>query len=61
MGRNYFSKYGGPCFINNGLTAHHDHEENDSKDTGSDKALLLSLLVSVPIVLITLYALVISF
>jgi hypothetical protein len=27
MGRNYFSKYGGPCFINNGVSKHHDHEE----------------------------------
>ena len=28
MGRNYFSKHGGPYFINNGLSGHsHSHDE----------------------------------
>jgi len=60
MGRNYFSKHGGPYFINDGFSQHtHSHE--DPHDIKPDRALLLSLLVAVPIVLITLYALVLSF
>ena len=61
MGRNYFSKYGGPCFINSGLSGHHDHDKNDSEDTGSERALILSVCVGTAIVIITLYALVLSF
>ncbi len=26
MGRNYFSKYGGPCFINNGFSNHTEEQ-----------------------------------
>jgi hypothetical protein len=29
MGRNYFSKHGGPYFINDGLSKHHDHDHNE--------------------------------
>lgn len=25
MGRNYFSRHGGPYFINEGVSKHHDH------------------------------------
>lgn len=25
MGRNYFSRHGGPYFINDGVSKHHDH------------------------------------
>ena len=33
MGKNYFSKYGGPYFINNGLSAHdHSHKSSDSHE-----------------------------
>jgi hypothetical protein len=27
MGRNHFSKYGGPYFVNDGLSNHKDHPE----------------------------------
>jgi hypothetical protein len=30
MGRNYFSKHGGPYFINNGFTSHTDHHKSDT-------------------------------
>jgi hypothetical protein len=60
MGRNYFSKHGGPYFKNNGFSQHsHDHQDPEANKP--DKALLLSLLVAVPLMLITLYALVIAF
>ena len=59
MGRNHFSQHGGPYFINNGLSGH-DHSHDDPEDIKSDRALLLSLLVGVPIGLITLYAIVIA-
>jgi hypothetical protein len=29
MGRNYFSRHGGPYFINNGFSQHHDHDHNE--------------------------------
>lgn len=33
MGRNYFSKYGGPCFINNGFSSHeHDHKPGETHE-----------------------------
>ena len=60
MGRNYFSKHGGPYFINNGFSKH-SHDHNDSEDTGSERALILSVCVGTAIVIITLYALVIAF
>jgi hypothetical protein len=59
MGRNYFSKHGGPYFINDGLSKHHDH--NNSEADGSERALILSVCLGTAIVLITLYALVLSF
>ena len=61
MGRNYFSKHGGPYFINNGFSKHHDHHDNNSEDDGSERALILSVCVGTAIVIITLYALVLSF
>jgi hypothetical protein len=60
MGRNYFSKHGGPYFINDGLSKH-SHDHNNSEDDGSERALILSVCVGTAIVLITLYALVLSF
>ena len=60
MGRNYFSKHGGPYFKNDGFSQH-SNVDNDPSHIGPDRALLLSLLVAVPIGLITLYALVLSF
>lgn len=59
MGRNYFSKHGGPYFINNGLSKH-THHHDDPHDIKPDRALFLSLLLGVPIGLITLYAIVIA-
>lgn len=32
MGRNYFSKAGGPYFINNGLTSHVEHYTHEHID-----------------------------
>ena len=32
MGRNYFSKHGGPYFINEGVSRH-DHHHDDPEDT----------------------------
>ena len=60
MGRNHFSRHGGPYFINNGFS-NHTHSHDDPNHTEPDRALLLSLLVAVPIMIITLYALVLSF
>ena len=60
MGRNYFSKHGGPYFKNDGFSQH-SHADHDPEDIKPDRALLLSLLVGVPIMIITLYALVLSF
>ena len=60
MGRNHFSRHGGPYFINNGFS-NHTHSHDDPNHIESDRALILSLLVGVPIMIITLYALVLSF
>ena len=60
MGRNYFSKHGGPYFINDGLSKH-SHHHDDPEDSGSERALILSVCVGTAIVLITLYALVLAF
>jgi hypothetical protein len=60
MGRNYFSKHGGPYFMNNGFSKHHDHHDNSEAD-GSERALILSVCVGTAIVLITLYAIVLAF
>ena len=59
MGRNYFSKHGGPYFINDGLSKH-NHDHNNSEDDGSERALILSVCLGTAIVLITLYAIVLS-
>lgn len=36
MGRNYFSKAGGPYFINNGLSGHIEHHNHDDSHTHED-------------------------
>lgn len=33
MGRNHFSKAGGPYFINNGISAHKEHHKHDDSHT----------------------------
>ena len=57
MTRNYFSKLGGPCFINNGVTHHEDKPKNIKLDQG----LLLSIAIGGSILLITIVALVVAF
>jgi hypothetical protein len=60
MGRNYFSKHGGPYFINDGFSQHtHSHE--DPHDIKPDYDLFIfiaigfvTLLVTIGIVLISL-------
>jgi len=42
MGRNHFSKHGGPMFINNGLSRH-DHSHKDPEDIKPDKVLFFSI------------------
>lgn len=45
MGRNYFSKHGGPYFINDGFSRH-----SDIKPSQPDKGLLSILLIGLSIV-----------
>jgi len=59
MGRNYFSKHGGPYFKNDGFSKH-SHSHDDPNDIKPDKALFLSIIVGFPLMLITLYAIVIA-
>jgi hypothetical protein len=33
VGRNHFSKAGGPYFINNGISAHKEHHKHDDSHT----------------------------
>ena len=55
MTRNYFSKHGGPYFINDGHS-HHIPEEYKP-----DRAAILSIAIAGSILLITIVALVVSF
>lgn len=59
MTRNYFSKHGGPYFKNNGVSKH-SHHHDDPHDIKPDRALFLSIVVGFPIMLITLYAIVLA-
>jgi hypothetical protein len=57
MARNYFSKYGGPEFRNNGYTAHKDHHNHDDSHSHEDipssyKPLEIALLSFIPIVFV---------
>jgi hypothetical protein len=57
MGRNYFSKAGGPYFINNGLSGHIEHHNHDDSHTHGDinkpfKPLDLIFLSLIPIVFV---------
>ena len=57
MARNYFSKAGGPYFINNGFTAHKEHHDHDNSHThdymhNSFKPLEFVLLSFIPIVFV---------
>ena len=53
MGRNYFSKAGGPYFINDGFSKH-SHSPEDIKP---DRVLLASILIGFGIVFITIASL----
>ena len=64
MGRNHFSKYGGPCFVNDGLSKHdHSHDTQDvHKDIKPDKNIFytitivcLSLILTIGISLVLLH------
>ena len=49
MGRNYFSKHGGPYFINDGLSHHSDHTHesgHNHKDIKPDPNLFYGLTIS---------------
>jgi hypothetical protein len=56
MGRNYFSKHGGPYFINDGLTGHdHEHKTSDShEDIKPDTNLLYGFAIGVLSLLIVM-------
>jgi hypothetical protein len=60
MGRNHFSRAGGPYFINDGFSQHtHSHEDPNHNELDKGLALfiaigLLSLLAIISIVLISL-------
>jgi hypothetical protein len=44
MGRNYFSKHGGPYFINDGFSRHtHSHDESDKHESDSMFWICLSI------------------
>jgi hypothetical protein len=44
MGRNYFSKHGGPYFINDGFSRH-THHHDDPNDIKPDQTLFYGLLL----------------
>jgi len=58
MGRNHFSKHGGPYFINNGISGHsHDHPNQNELDKGLALYIgvgFLSLLAVISIVLVAI-------
>ncbi len=45
MGRNYFSKYGGPYFINDGFTHHNDPKPEDEGFIKPDPNLFYGLTI----------------
>ena len=49
MGRNYFSKAGGPYFINNGLTMHQEHHDDHDHIDKPIKPLYIVLCAILPI------------
>lgn len=50
MGRNYFSRAGGPYFINDGFSKHKEHHE-DPNHIKPDKGLFITIVVSFAILL----------
>jgi hypothetical protein len=55
MGRNYFSKYGGPCFINDGLSKHQEHENPNDK-----KPDCVSIFIAIGFITMTVSLLIVS-
>jgi hypothetical protein len=52
MGRNYFSKYGGPCFINDGVSQHdHNHKPGHTHEDIKPSNLIYGLLAALCILL----------
>ena len=54
MGRNYFSKHGGPYFINDGVSKHHDHNtpgyiHEDIKPSNLIYGLLAAMAILLPV------------
>ena len=57
MTRNHFSKYGGPCFVNDGLSKHtdHDHEaRHNHEDIKPDIKVFYSISIGLVIMLVTI-------
>jgi len=46
MGRNYFSKHGGPYFINNGFSNHHDHVVDELDTYKPDKLFVVCISIA---------------
>jgi hypothetical protein len=62
MGRNYFSKHGGPYFINNGFSKHDHHHSSDShEDIKPDKVLFFSITIGFVLILTVIVAVLNSF
>jgi hypothetical protein len=56
MGRNYFSKHGGPYFINDGLSKHTHHHD----DTNHNKPDYVAIFIAIGFVTITVSLLIVS-
>lgn len=56
MGRNYFSKHGGPYFINDGFSRHAE-EQAAKPDKGFFYLIVLGFVITLAIIGITLYSL----
>jgi len=59
MGRNHFSKHGGPYFINDGVSHHDDHDLNDNNKLDQNlfyglTLLFLSLILTIGVTLVVL-------
>lgn len=56
MGRNHFSKHGGPYFINDGLSKHdHDHKPGvPHEDIKPNKTIFYSVMAGFTVILITI-------
>lgn len=63
MGRNHFSRAGGPYFINNGFSKHTDHDHksgHNHDDIKPDNVLVVCITIGAVIVLFTIASLLAS-